>query len=63
MRQFIVGFILGAALFGSIGVYAGAARIVGSGTVDGVTVVSTDGDEICSSVYYWSSTKELECDD
>jgi hypothetical protein len=60
IKAFVLGLLLGGTLtaFGSAG-----ARIIGSGTVEGVTVIDDSGDEMCGSVYYQSSTKELECEE
>lgn len=52
---------MASALFITIGVAAGGAKIIGTGYLTGVTV-EIDGDEVCTDPYYWSATNTLECE-
>lgn len=62
MRNFIAGFLLGAALFGSVAGYAAyEAKVVGEGHLINVDVMQA-GEVVCSDPYYHANTKELECE-
>ena len=63
-----LGYLLGSlapAAQASIHVHAPihAARIIGSdGTLENWTIEDSDGNELCSDPYAWTSTSTLECD-
>lgn len=58
-----LGFVMGMFAAGSVVATAYETRIIGGdGFLMGVEVTDDDGDTICTDPYYWSSTKELECD-
>ena len=59
MLRFIAGALFGV-LLGIIG-SAFAARIVGTGTLVGWTLLDEDGDEICSDPDVNTQDKELQC--
>jgi hypothetical protein len=64
MKNLLIGLVLGILLSSVITVGAGVAgsKIIGSGYLTGVDVTDDDGDTICSDPFYYSSTKELQCD-
>jgi hypothetical protein len=62
MRNFILGFALGAFLFGSVATYASGVRIIGTGTAMGWDVVNEEGTIICSDPEVLP-TREIECSD
>ena len=61
MKRFLLGVVVGACL-GTVA-SALAARVVGeSGYLHGWSVMSADGEEVCSDPYVWPPTHEIECD-
>lgn len=62
MRKFILGFICGAFLFGSltIGASSLAPKVIGTGYLKGWSV-EVEGTEVCDDPYI-SSVRTIECD-
>lgn len=62
MKNFIIGFVLGACLFGGISAIASvSAGCYGTGPAAGWTVENGSGDEICDTPDIWAGTKTIEC--
>ena len=60
MLRFIASALFGC-LLGVLGNALAAVNVVGSGTLEGWTVLDADGDELCSNPEVDAGKKQIKC--